>query len=146
MIDALARQSGQTDAGWRRFAQGAGESAASAGECDRPGGRPWVRWGAAAAAVIGVLGAGLWFSARPGTQPVAAHSTTPPKVVEFVGLTNQVGEPEDGGIMADEGGGMHRVVRYRVVAEEVVRDPRNGVTVLVTQPSDEIVLIPVSRF
>ncbi len=49
-------------------------------------------------------------------------------------------------MLADEDGGMLRVLRYRVVEEEVIRDKRSGMLVRLTEPREETVLIPVSNF
>ncbi len=128
MIDALAIQAGEKAPGHWRALSG---------------------WSAVAAALaIGVFSAwawGPWHTAPP-------HSARQNDVgkadseIEFVGLTNRVGEAEDAGMLADEDGGMLRVLRYQVVEEEVVRDKRSGMLVRMTEPREETVLIPVSNF
>jgi len=104
-----------------------------------------VAWSAIAAAVV--LGAVFAWSLRPGDPgPVAKPDKVTVPGFEWVGRTDHVGELEDGGFMADESGRMHRLVRYRVIEEEVVRDGRSGAMMKVTGPREELMLVPVSTF
>jgi hypothetical protein len=117
-----------------------------------PGGwrRPALWAGLAAAVVLGGLSAPMLLRpAEPaGGGPVgeAAGEPAPAHSLEWVGRTDHVEGREDGGLLADENGGMHRLLRYRVVEERVVRDGRSGALMRVTGSREETVLVPVSTF
>jgi len=125
MIESLAIQDGEVPHGhWR----------ATAG------------WSAAAAAlVIGAFSFWQWGPENPGAgrQTPAAPTSTG---IELLSQTDRIGETTDGGLMADDDGGMLRVLRCQVVEEELVFDKQSGITVRVTEPREETVLIPVSNF
>ena len=111
----------------------------------RRGWRGPAAWsGIAAAVVIGVV---FSWSQRPDEAgPVAQPDQMAVPGFEWVGRTDQVGELEDGGLLADESGRVHRMVRYQVIEEEVVRDGRSGAMMRVTGPREELMLVPVSTF
>jgi len=52
----------------------------------------------------------------------------------------------DGLIVPDDGAAPHYRYRYRVIDEEVVRDPESGVEITLRQPRQEVVTIPVTQF
>lgn len=128
-IDALALQSGE----------GRGNK-----------GRMLVRLGGLAAAVmLGVFAVWDWFPGRAdgvggsvAAEPAAALALG----VELIGQTDHFGEPSDGGLVIGEDGRMHRVLRYEMVGEELLRDARDGSVVRLVEPREEIVLVPVSSF
>lgn len=104
-----------------------------------------VAWSGIAAAVV--LGLVFAWSQRPQDPgPVAQSDGMAVPGFEWVGRTDHVGELEDGGLLADESGRVHRVVRYQVIEEEVIRDGRSGAMMRVTGPRDELMLVPVSTF
>ena len=98
----------------------------------------------AAAAVIALAAVAI-HAALPERPPRAAAA---PAIdpFEVVAATNRIDEPEEDEWFADEAGGMHRVVRMRVIEEEFVRDRRSGALVTLTEPREELVLVPVSSF
>lgn len=113
----------------------------------RPDWRKPAAWmSLAAAVVIGCIAAFALIGNDP--QPLAGDpgSAVPEAGLEWVGRTDRVEETVDGGLMADDDGRMHRLLRYRVVEEEVIRDGRNGMIMRVTGPRDEMMLVPVSTF
>jgi hypothetical protein len=116
------------------------------GEVPRGHWRTTAGWSAAAAAlVLGAFSFWQWNPEKPGAgQPTGAAS--PSTGIELLSQTDRVGKTTDAGLMADDGGGMLRVLRCQVVEEEMVRDKRSGITVRVTEPREETVLIPVSNF
>jgi hypothetical protein len=128
MIDTLAIQTdGKTPGRWRAFSG----------------------WSAVAAALaIGVFSTWKWMPWRtaPPHPDAQKISMEPKSGVELLKQTNLVGETEDAGMLADSDGGMLRVLRYQVVEEEFIRDKRSGMTVRVTEPREETVLIPVTSF
>ena len=52
----------------------------------------------------------------------------------------------DGLIVPNDGSAPHYRYRYRVIDEEVVKDPETGVVITLRQPRQEIVTIPVTQF
>ena len=84
--------------------------------------------------------------AAPPHPDVQEISMEPKFGIELLKQTNLVGETEDAGMLADTDGGMLRVLRYQVIEEEFLRDKRSGMTVRVTEPREETVLIPVTSF
>jgi len=135
MIDSLAQQDSAAE-----------EDHGAAGRTwRRPGVAAWMSL--AAAVLLGAFAGAL--AIRRDPQPMAvpvAASDDPEGGLEWVGRSDQVGEPEDDGFLADEDGGVHRLLRYRVVEEEVVRDGRSGTLMRVTGPREEMMLVPVSTF
>ena len=111
---------------------------------------PWraLALTSAAAVVVGALSGWLAMAARPPARPATDARRPVPAApgIELVGLTNRLGEAEDGGILADDDGTVHQVLLYHGVEEQLVRDARSGVTVRVTEPREEMVLVPVSSF
>jgi hypothetical protein len=52
----------------------------------------------------------------------------------------------DEGWVADPDGSAMQAVRLRMVSEDVVRDEETGYTVTVSEPREEVLLMPVSDF
>ncbi len=110
-------------------------------------GRPAAWMSLAAAVAFGAFG--VLTLTQPGAEVPGGQADTGESGdggLEWVGRSDRVEEPEDGGLLADEDGGMHRLLRYRVIEEELIRDGRNGMVMRVTGPRDEMMLVPVSTF
>lgn len=102
--------------------------------------------GAAAAIAAGGIAALWWWPDQPQqVAPLARTAETAPEM-ELVREVNRVESAIDEGTLADENGGVHRVLRYRVVGESLVRDGSTGSLVKVVEPREEIVLLPVTAF
>jgi hypothetical protein len=114
--------------------------------------KPWRRhpWrtglGSAAALVAGGFAA-LWFWPQPLEQGrvVDLAPLAPSEDLELIREVDRLESAVDEGTLADEEGGVHRVLRYRVVGEAYVRG-NNGEVVRVVEPRDEVVLVPVTAF
>lgn len=109
----------------------------------------WIRsgFGAAAAVTAGGLAA-LWFwpdrldqwSVAEAPDQAAAEN------MKLIREVSRVESAVDEGTLADDAGGIHRVLRYRVVGESYVRDGSTGSVVRVVEPREEIVFLPVTAF
>lgn len=110
-----------------------------------------ARWkaiiGAAAVISLGVL----IFFLKPevGTEHVAAIN--PKAAVEmpdmvFLAETDRVEDVEDEGLFVDAGGSAVRQVRVRVVEESRIRDEATGIIVMLSQPREELHMVPINSF
>lgn len=104
----------------------------------------WPIWGAAAA--LAFVGSIAWW-ASPDTPQDLMVSGLPAEELEL--LSESVGvvtaEP-DAELRSDSEGNLLRAWHVHVVSEERFRDAETGHEVRVVQPSDELVLLPVSTF
>ena len=84
-------------------------------------------------------------------------SNTPPLLVNrpvaeaksglvLVGESDRIEAMSDEGWMADEDGGAMQAVRVRVVEANTLRDEASGIVVQVSDPREEMILMPVSVF
>lgn len=64
----------------------------------------------------------------------------------LVSESDRVEKMSDEGWMADPQGGMMQAVRMRVVEENSLRDDETGIVVQISEPRDELLLIPVNHF
>ena len=76
--------------------------------------------------------------------PVRAHEQSPELV--FLTASDRVQTVTDDGMFVDSGGSAVRKVRVRLVEESSIRDEETGIIVQVTEPREEMYLVPVSRF
>lgn len=114
------------------------------------GGKKYFRWagfGAAAAVVVVVWGVGAWLEEGGGsaldlTKEVAGKAAGIVSLAEM----DRVEGVTDEGLYVDAGGSAVRKVRVRVVEESRVRDEETGIVVMLTEPREELYLLPVSTF
>jgi len=64
----------------------------------------------------------------------------------LVSESDRIEKMSDEGWMADPQGGMMHAVRMRVVEENSLRDEETGIVVQISEPRDELLLIPVNQF
>lgn len=64
----------------------------------------------------------------------------------LISESDRVEKMSDEGWMADPQGGMMQAVRMRVVEENSLRDEETGIVVQISEPRDELLLIPVNHF
>ncbi|MBC7981107.1 MAG: hypothetical protein H7Y36_11140 [Armatimonadetes bacterium] len=81
---------------------------------------------------------------KSATMP-AAKQELPPELV-FLAELDRVENMSDEGLYVDAGGSAMRKVRIRVVEESQVRDEETGIVVMLTEPREEMFLVPVSSF
>lgn len=110
------------------------------------------RW-LAGTGIAAALGLGVYLSIPRQNSPVesvksvpvAAQSDLPPELV-FLSETDRVEGMSDEGLYIDTGGSAVRKVRIRVVVESQVRDEETGIVVMLTEPREEMYMVPVSTF
>ncbi len=117
-----------------------------AAEEDSSGRRRWP-WAAVAAAVTGGIAAVIcWPTGAPSDAP-AVLAQAPDEAVELLSESVGVISAEaDDELRSDDEGNLLRAWHLQVVSEERFRDAETGHEVRVVQPSDELVLVPVSTF
>lgn len=83
-------------------------------------------------------------SPRMVSHPIAAAAHGHNLVL--VSESDRIERMSDEGWMADPQGGMMQAVRMRVVEENSLRDEETGIVVHISEPRDELLLIPVNEF
>ncbi|MCH7228102.1 hypothetical protein [Haloferula sp. A504] len=104
----------------------------------------WPIWGAAAA--VAFVGSIAWWASPETAQDRMAFEPAGEElelISESVGVVTA--EP-DAELRSDDEGNLLRAWHVHVVSEERFRDAETGHEVRVVQPSDELVLLPVSTF
>lgn len=105
-------------------------------------------YAALAAAAVVLLSA--VFVVRPGGDGVSAGVDElfgePQQVVMLEDVEGVVSAEENGRLVADPDGSLHRAWHVQVMSEVLYHDERSGHEVRVVHPRDEIVLMPVSSF
>ena len=81
---------------------------------------------------------------RGPLAPVAA--TVPEENLVLVSESDRIEKMSDEGWMEDPQGGMMQAVRMRVVEENSLRDEETGIVVRISEPREELLLIPVNHF
>lgn len=100
---------------------------------------------AAAAAVAGVITLSSLF--HPQAAPMArVLASAPAPGVEWMAQSERVESVADEGWVSGADGSAMQALRLRVVGENTVRDEETGYTVRVSEPREEMLLMPVSAF
>lgn len=101
--------------------------------------------GLAAAIILGLF----FFSPGAGPDSVEASGPQPrdigPEMV-FLTETDRVEDVADEGLFVDAGGSAVRKVRVRVVEESRIRDKETGIVMMLSEPREELYMMPVSTF
>lgn len=66
--------------------------------------------------------------------------------LELVSEMDRVEEVSDEGLYVDSGGSAVRKVRVRVVEESRIKDKETGIIVMLSEPREEMYMLPVSHF
>lgn len=111
---------------------------------------PWL-WraafgGIAAAVAVGLWLAPHWISGPKSSIPVAAVDSELNLDVVLVGESERVKSMTDEGWSEDVDGVAMRAMRLSVIEEDRFRDEETGIVVLVSEPREEILLMPVNTF
>lgn len=125
-IDALAGDEGNDFSGYFRWQAVAGFAAAIA-----------------LALVVFSLGDKLGAEAGASINPQTEEEI--PEMV-FLAETDRVEVMADEGLFVDAGGSAVRKVRVRMVANSQIRDEETGIVVQLTEPREELYMVPVSNF
>lgn len=111
---------------------------------------PWFRRtlaGGIAAAVAGLAALAIPMGQRPDQAQVAATATqeSPPEFV-LVSESDRIESSTDEGWVEDSDGMAMRALRLNVVEENSIRDEETGIVMQVSEPREEILLMPISAF
>ncbi len=123
MIDSLARDAGETGSDFRNPVK-------------------WLVCGGVAAALA--IGAYVAIPHQP-VKTVSQADETAPELI-YLSEADRVEGVSDEGLFVDSGGSAVRKVRVRVVEESRVRDEETGIVVMLTEPREEMYMVPVSTF
>lgn len=103
----------------------------------------WAKWlgGIAAAVAIGVfaLPFGNWKAA-----PLVDLTADDEMIV--LNELDRVENVRDEGLFVDAGGSAMRKMSVRVIGESTIRDAETGIEVTLTEPREEMFLMPISTF
>lgn len=126
MLDGLAAESKVVRTrNWKRPLTGLGIAAAVA----------------AAATLPGLFKTGVEIASSPQVRADVASLG-----VYLVEKSERVESMSDEGWVADPDGSAMQAVRLRMVSEDVVRDEETGYTMTISEPREEVLLMPVSDF
>ncbi len=107
--------------------------------------RKWgIGLGIAAAATVSAFVA--WPSLHSPAPAVAALEEEPAPPVEWVSKADRIESLHDEGRISGTDGDALQAVSVRVVAENTLRDRQTGYTVNISEPREELVLMPVTPF
>lgn len=110
----------------------------------RPSARSWRRWiiggGLAASLAAALAIPGLMESAKP------AVVTAPLPEFLLVGESDRVESTTDEGWCEISDGSAMRAMRVRVIEENSLFDAETGIVMQVSQPREELLLMPISTF
>ncbi len=111
--------------------------------------RRTARWvlGGGIAAGIGALVAVFPFSNNQAVPQRAAVSVVdPPSGLVLLSASDRVESMIDEGWREDASGAALRAVRLNVVEENQVRDEESGMKVRISEPREEVLLVPIREF
>jgi hypothetical protein len=107
--------------------------------------RGWgIGLGIAATAILG--GFVAWPSFRAPARAVAALEEDMVSPVEWVSNADRIESLQDEGRISGTDGDALQAVSVRVVAENTLRDRETGYTLCISEPREELVLMPVTSF
>lgn len=105
--------------------------------------RRWVIGGIAAAGVA----AAMIFPMKPAAHPVAsAVDQETPAEFQLVSESDRIESTSDEGWLEDADGSAMQALRLNVVEENNILDEETGILMTVSEPREEILLMPVSAF
>ena len=128
MLDELAGQPAETSAA-------------------KPVRNSWTRRVMAGGIAAAGVAAAMIFPLVSPPSPVAAvpEAETPAKFV-LVGASDRIESTTDEGWLEDSDGSAMRALRLNVVEENSILDEETGIVMQVSEPREEILLMPVSAF
>ena len=103
----------------------------------------WIMGSGIAAAVAGLLAIVSFVKTTPSHATAAIAEETAGLVL--VGESDRVEAMTDEGWQDSDGAAMH-AVRLNVVAENSLRDEETGITMKISEPREELLLMPISAF
>ena len=114
-----------------------------------PSGHPWFRRIAVGGIAAAGVAAALVFPmiqhpAAPATAEAPAASSAPGFVL--VGESDRVESMTDEGWLENQDGSTMQATRFSVVEENTLRDVETGMVISISEPREEILLMPISAF
>jgi hypothetical protein len=107
--------------------------------------RGWrIGLGIAAAAIVGAFV--VWPSLQAPAPAVAVLEEEITSPVEWVSNSDRIESLQDEGRISGTDGDALQAVSLRVVAENTLRDRETGYTLRISEPREELVLMPVTSF
>jgi hypothetical protein len=107
--------------------------------------RGWgIGLGIAAAAVVGAFAA--WPSLQTPAPAVAVLEEEITSPIEWISNSDRIESLQDEGRISGTDGDALQAVSVRVVAENTLRDRETGYTLRISEPREELVLMPVTSF
>jgi hypothetical protein len=110
----------------------------------QPRPRLWPLVGGIAAAIVALVVVSHTF--HPAAPAATARATTDPQPFELVGESDRVEAIRDDGWRESPEGSAMRAMRLRVVEENSLLDHETGIVMRISEPRDELLLMPVSAF
>jgi hypothetical protein len=108
----------------------------------------WAVVGGAAAAValvLVVISSGSAAKKAVSVSSLEQLADDAPELV-FITESDRVEGVRDEGLFVDAGGSAIRKVRVRVIEKRQMRDEETGIIVMLTEPREEMYMVPVSTF
>ncbi len=112
---------------------------------DAAGGSRFRRWFWGGLAATG-MGAAILFHSPDDVPPIAGQDETSAPEFVLVGESDRIESMTDEGWQEDADGSAMRAVRLRVVEENSLYDQETGIVMKVSEPRDEVFLMPISAF
>lgn len=109
--------------------------------------RKSVKW-LAGGGIAAAFSLGVYFTLpheETEGSPVSEQTDRQPDLV-FLSESDRVEGFSDEGLFVDTGGSAVRKVSIRVVGESRIRDEETGIVVMLTEPREEMYMVPVSTF
>jgi len=98
------------------------------------------------AALLALVAAVTLFRDDAGSTLAATEYETYPPLLELMGESDRIESLESEGWFADPDGGAMHAVRIRMVEENSLRDTETGIVMQISEPREEMLLMPVSVF
>jgi hypothetical protein len=113
----------------------------------KPRHQPWsLKWIAGGIAAAGVAAA-LVFPVKPAAHPVASDTAgTAPEQFVLVGESERIESTADEGWVENSDGSAMQALRLTVVEENRFVDQETGIEMKISEPREELLLMPVSTF
>jgi hypothetical protein len=98
------------------------------------------KWQAVAAGLLLLLGLYQWMGIKSVDAPDLAQEST------VLSELDRVEKISDDGLFVDGAGSAVRKVRVRVIEESLIRDAHSGILVTVSEPRQEMYVVPINSF
>jgi hypothetical protein len=122
---------------------------AATSQVSAPSGHPWLRRIAVGGiAAAGVAAACVFPMVQHPAAPATATSPTASHAPGFVlvGESDRVESMTDEGWLENQDGSTMQATRLSVIEENTLRDVESGIVISISEPREEILLMPVSAF